>query len=452
MARLLNPDAYGLIAMVTVLMGVGSLIRDFGMGTASLQERTLSQAQASNLFWVSAALSGGSATLLAFSAPLVALMFDDDRLIVLVPVMAIVLLVTGLQTQHQMRLARDLRFTAMVAASVTSIIVGILCGIAAALLEWSYWALVVQQGTTALWMLMALLLLTRWVPSRPARGAGSKAHVSAGADYGLANVLGYAADNVDTLMIGIRFDSVALGNYNRAFQLFMQPITGVFSPLIRVVVPTITRASGEGSTSHRMLLRVQSALVGLATWALVATAAVADWLVPVLLGEQWVALVPLLQILALGGIFRSLSQINYWAYVIAKQSRQLLYSNLVTKPVQISLVIFAAFVGLEWVAWAYVAGRAISWPINLVWLSITAGQPSVAAFGNGIRILAAAAVAYLGTRLVLGLLPTLPDLLMTVLGGICASILYFAAFVASPGGLRESKSIVALCSLLRKAQ
>ncbi|MBO0594578.1 lipopolysaccharide biosynthesis protein [Nesterenkonia sp. E16_10] len=449
LARLLNPDAYGLIAMVTVLMGLGALIRDFGMGTASLQERDLSNSQASNLFWVSAALSVGSALLLGLAAPIVAAMFGDDRLTGLVPVMAVVLLLTGLQTQHQMRLARQMRFTAMVVASVTSILVGILVGIAGALLGLGYWALAMQQGATALWMVVALLVLTRWIPSLPVRGAGSRKHVHAGAEYGLANMLGYAADNADTLMIGIRFDAIALGNYNRAFQLFMQPITGVFGPLIRVVVPTVNRATASGGDPHRMLLRVQSSLVGLATWALLVTAAVADWLIPLLLGDQWNALVPLLQILALGGVFKALSQINYWAYVISKQSRQLFYSNLVTKPIQISLVVIAAFFGVEWVAWAYVAGRAISWPINLVWLARTAGQPPTAALINGLRILVAAVVAYAVTRILLGLMPAMTDFSMTLSGVLMASVLFFAAFLASPGGAKETKRILTLANAFR---
>lgn len=452
MARLLTPDAYGLLAMVTVLMGIGALIRDFGMGTASLQERALTQAQGSNLFWVSAALSSGTAILLAAATPLVAQMFGDDRLMGLVPVMAVILLLTGLQTQHQMRLARELRFVAIAAISISSIFFGLLLGVIAAASGWGYWALAVQQGATVASALAALLVTTRWIPSLPSRNAGSRAHVRAGADYGLANVLGYFADNVDTLVIGIRWDAAILGNYSRAFQLFMQPISSIFGPLARVVVPTINRAAAEGRDSNRLLLRIQSALVGLATWALLATAVVADWLVPLLLGEQWTAVVPLLQILAVGGVFKSLSQINYWAYIIAKQSRQLLYSNLVTKPIQIVLIVVAAFFSIEWVAWAYVAGRAIAWPVNLVWLARTAGQPSAKALGNGMRILVAAGVAYVATRYVLGLTSELSDLSMTLFGAVVASVIYFLVFVAAPGGLTEAKKIIALTGSLRSTR
>lgn len=452
MARLLTPDDYGLLAMVTVLMGIGALIRDFGMGTASLQERTLTQAQASNLFWVNAVLSAGTASLLALSSPIVARMFDDDRLVRLVPVMAIVLLLTGLQTQYQARLARSTRFSMLALATVTSAGVSIVVGVASALSRWGYWALAAQQGAAALWMLGVYVIATRWRPSLPARGVGSAEHLRAGADYGMANVLGYIADNVDTFMIGLTSGPVPLGNYNRAFQLFMQPINAVFGPLTRVIIPTINKASLEGRDPGVMLLRVQTALVGLATWGLLATAVTADWLLPLLIGEQWAAAVPLLQILAVGGVFKALSQINYWAYVASRKSRQLLLSNLVTKPIQIVLVVGAAFLGVEWVAWAYVFGRAISWPVNLVWLARTANQPLRAALINGIRIIASAGIAAALTRAALIALSPLGDISLVLIGFSISTILYLGVFTICPGGMKELRAILRIGSTLRRNQ
>lgn len=444
MARLLMPDDYGLLAIVTVLMGIGTLIRDFGMGTASIQERDLSSAQASNLFWANGALTLLSAVVLGASAPLIAMIFDDSRLIGLVPVMAVVLLITGLQTQYQARLARGMRFTALACSRVLSIVLGIVIGIVTALSGWGYWALAAQQLAIALCALIAFVLTTRWVPSLPSRGAGSREHVRAGANYGFANVLGYVADNIDTLVIGARWDAAVLGTYNRAFQLFMQPVASVFSPLSQVVIPTINRASTDWDIRSRMLLRVQSGLVGLATWALLVTAVTADWLIPLLLGDQWRSVVPLLQILAVGGVFKALSQINYWAYVLAKESKHLLMSNLVTKPIQIALIVVGAFFGVEWVAWAFVMGRALSWPINLIWLSRVTSQKSLSAFVNGIRIFIAAAGSYGVTRICLESFSGGERIWMIAAGFAIATATYVIIFLVFPGGIREAKSLYSL--------
>lgn len=450
LSRLLTPDDFGLIAIVTVLMGIGGLIRDFGMGTASLQEQSLTQQQASNLFWANTLLSGATAAVLAGLSPLIAAWFNDDRLTALVLVMAGVLLTTGLQTQYQMRLARQRRFLLLAAVSITSIAAGLAAGIAAALAGWGYWALAVQQAVAALWTLLAYIAATRWVPSRPSRDVGSTAHLRAGTQYGLANLIGYLADNVDTIMIGLRFGPAALGTYNRAFQLFMQPVSAIFIPLTQVVVPTIHRLRAEGRDPGKVLLSVQSVLVSAATVGLVATAVTAEWLIPLLIGDQWGGVVPLVQILAVGGVFKALSQINYWAYVVHKQARELLYSNLVTKPLQIVLIVTGAFLGVEWVAWAYVLGRAISWPINLVWLARTANQPSGAALRNGLRIIGAAGGAALITGFLLHAVGAMSPLSMVAVGVFALAASYMILFIALPGGLREVRAAGAVVRSVRR--
>lgn len=444
LARLLSPDDYGVIAVVVSLVGFGALIRDFGMGTASLQERRLTQEQASNLFWMNALLTVTAAGALAACGPFVAAFFGDERLLSLVPAMAVVMLLTGLQTQYQARLAREARFLVLALGTSTAVGVGFLVGIVCALRGAGFWALALQQFAAAVWLLGLYVVTTRWMPSRPTRHAGSGPHLRAGLDYGIANVLGYIAENIDTFMIARQWGTVALGNYNRAFQLFMQPISAVFGPLTQVVIPTLRRLEDEGSAAPVVLLRIQGLLVGPVTWLLLAGAVTADWLVPLLLGDQWSEVAPLLQILAIGGIFKALSQINLWAFIAGRQSRQLLLSGIVTKSFQVVAVLIASLYGVEWVAWAYVVGRGVSWIINLIWLSVIVHYPSKGAFLGGSRFILSALVAFGMGRLVLGLWPQEEAVWMVIIGFTVSSLVFWAVAVALPGGLREARAVWAL--------
>ena len=445
LARLLSPDAYGLLAMVTVLMAAGSLIRDFGMGTASLEADALDDLQASNLFWVNAALAGGTAACLALIAPLVSHVFGDTRLLLLVPVMSAVLFVTGLQTQYQARLARDLRFGALAIGTTSAAAVGLAVGVLGATSGWGYWALAAQQGSGALWLFCYYLVATKWTPSLPSRGVGSRSQVRAGAYYGLANVMGYLADNIDTFMIGLRWGPTPLGFYNRAFATFMQPITATFGPLTLVVVPTVRKLTGATGSASLILLKMQSALVGAATWGLVMVAATADWLIPALLGPQWLPMVPILRVLAVGGVPKVLLQVNYWAYVISAKPQQLFQSSLITKPIQIILVVIGAQFGVMGVAWAYVIGNAVNWPINLLWLSRRGGPSPWGMLANGLRLAWAAALSYSVAVLVLSAMrPALGDWPMVLIGAGVVAVAYPAAFLLTPGGWREARGAVSI--------
>lgn len=450
LARLLSPEDFGLFAMLTVFIGIGDMIRDFGMPTAALQARNLSEQQASNVFWVTAGLSTGVAGLLMLSTPLIVRLYDEPKLGMIAPVMALVLMINGLQAQYKVRLARQMRFKADAATMVTAQIAGLVTGIASALIGAEYWALVIQAVTTAAVTLMGSILITRWFPQRPRRRHGSMPLLRTGTANGFSNLLGFAADNADNLMIGAVWGAGPLGLYNRAFQLFMTSVLSFFSPLTSVVIPTANRAISEGRRVQDILARAQSALCGPAIWLLLVTSATAEYLIPLLLGPQWTETVPLLQILAIGGAFKALSQTNYWAYLIEQQSRQLLLSNLVTKPMQIILIVVAAFHSVEAVAWAFSLGRAITWPINVVWLWKTAGQNPWRFGLNGMRFVGSAFVAFAATAILYNLFHFSSALLAILTGGLLCTVVYLLTITLLPGGRREVKDAITLIRVVFK--
>ncbi|TVT52989.1 MAG: lipopolysaccharide biosynthesis protein [Azoarcus sp. PHD] len=448
LARLLSPEDFGVFAMLVVFLGIGELIRDFGMPTAALQAKSLSEQQASNVFWVTAALSTAVAVLLVLAMPLIVALYDQPKLALIGPVMAGVLVVNGLQAQYSVRLARQMRFSTVTAIAVTARLTGLGAGIVAALLGAGYWALVIQAAAVAITTLVSSVAVTRWLPQRPRRGHDSMPLLHTGMANGAANLLGYAADNADNLMIGAMWGAGPLGLYNRAFQLFMSAVMSFFNPLTSVVVPTANRAIAEGRRAEDILARAQTALCGPAIWLLLVTAATAEYLIPLLLGEQWKDAVPLLQILALGGAFKALSQTNYWAYLVEQQSKQLLLSNLVTKPIQIAFIVAAAFHSVEAVAWAFSLGRAITWPINIIWLWKTTGQDPVRFGANGMRLVGSALAGFGAAAWLYNAVAFSSPWLAVLAGGVLSTLMFLAVAVLLPGGRREAVDAAMLARMI----
>jgi PST family polysaccharide transporter len=448
LARLLSPDDFGVFAMLTVFMGIGVVIRDFGMPTAALQAKRLSEQQASNVFWVTAVLSMAVAALLVLITPLIVALYDQPGLSLIAPAMAGVLLVNGLQAQYKVRLARQMRFPNIAVIAVVAQLAGLAAGTLAAVLGAGYWALVIQATTGATTTLVLSTAITRWLPMRPRRGHGSLPLLHTGMANGAASVLGYAADNADTVMIGVVWGAGPLGQYNRAFQLFMSAVMSFFGPLTSVAVPTVNRAIAEGRSGQDILARAQIALCGPAIWLLLVTAATAEYLIPLLLGEQWEQTIPLLQILAVGGAFKALSQTNYWAYLIEQQSKQLLLSNMVTKPMQIAFVVVAAFHSVEAVAWAFSLGRAITWPINLIWLWKTAGQNPVRFGANGMRLIASALAGFAATLWLYNSLQFESPLVAILAGATLSTLVFLTVAIFLPGGRREADGAIAVVRMI----
>lgn len=368
LSRLLAPADFGLVAMVSVFVSLGNLVRDFGMPTAALQARELTSQQAANFFWMNSALGMGTAVLLTALAPVLVLVYAEPRLLALVPSLAFVILLNGVGAQVQVQLARRMRYRVIVVTDVAGQATGLLAATLAALGGWGYWALVVQTVSSAVVQLATRWLACRWLPTRPRRGHGSAQMFRAGVHYGTAQLLAFLQSNADTIVIGIRLGATSLGYYNRAFQLLAGPTGRVLDPLTQVVIPSLNLMSARAEDRGRLLVKIQF-VVGLGVvWIFAIAGGTASVLVPLLLGPGWEPSIGIFQVLAVGGCVGAFSHVSYWAFIAFGQSRELLRYNFVSKPLAMTCIVAGSYFGVHGVAWGYVAGMAVSWPLNLWWL------------------------------------------------------------------------------------
>lgn len=433
LSRLLAPEDFGLVAMVGAFLAFGDLLRDFGMTTIGLQRETLTRQDASNLFWISAALGVGSAVVVAALTPLLVFIYDEPRLWVITPALALTLALNGLGAQLQVQLARGMRFIAISVTDLSAQLSGLIVAVLLAIGGFGYWALVAQAIFGGLVLLASRALILRWIPGRPRRDDRSRGLFVDGFHFGFASFLTYAASNVDTVVIGAQWGPTYLGVYNRAYQLLALPVARLLSPLTDVVVPTLNRSRAHVGRIDQLLLKIQFAIGFVVVGAFAVSAAVADQLIPIVLGDQWRASSVLFQILAVGGAVQVFSYVSYWRFVLDNLGRRLVTYNLVTKTLSIALIIFAAPVGVEAIAWAISAGLVVSWPINLVWLRKYANQEARPYLANGLTLLSAGGVAFVVGRIMTVLTPhqAVLQLFLGLAGGLLAYILAIAAFRGS---------------------
>ena len=393
LSRLLSPADFGLVAMVSVVLSLGDLLRDFGIPTAALQARELSQQQSSNLFWINFGMGLASALGVVVLTPLLVLVYGRSELAAITPVLAVGLAMNGLQTQWLVHLARAGRFGAIAISDVIAPLLGLALALVIAANGGGYWALVGQSLVTTATLTISRAALARWLPGRPRRHSGTGPILRSGLRIGGAQFLGYAASNADSFIIGVQFGPTQLGVYNRGFQLMSLPISGLLGPLTNVVLPTVRQAASEGQNFFEIMRRIQF-LGALPLVAILSTLVVtAPSLLPALLGNQWDGVVPIFQVLAIGTMFQCLSYVSYWTFLLQHKERQLLHYNLLTKPVAILLVLGGSLFGPVGVAVGYALSLVIAWPVSLAWLRKVAGQPFLEFFMSGLHILGAGGIS-----------------------------------------------------------
>jgi PST family polysaccharide transporter len=393
LSRLLAPADFGVAAMVTAIVAVGEVIRDFGLSAASVQARALSSSQRSNLFWLNVTIGSALAVALFLGSPLVADFYDEPATADITRALAPFFILTAVGAQFRASLIRDTRFGSAAAAETLGCTLGVGVGIAAACAGAGVWALVAQQISTAAVCTSLMFRQSGWRPTMPRRHQGTMPLVRFGRDVFLTQLLGHVSRNLDTVIIGRMFGPVALGLYNRGFQLMVSPMSQINTPATSVALPVLSRAQDDQERFNVLVLRAQAALLAPLLALLGGVAVAAPAIVAVALGPGWEATVPVVRVLGIAVAFQGASYVPYWIFVSRGLTGRHLRLTLLTRPLLVGILLGGASFGVTGVAAAYALGTAMIWPTALWWLRGTPGVQVGALFRDGLVVVSCFGVA-----------------------------------------------------------
>jgi O-antigen/teichoic acid export membrane protein len=433
LARLLSPADYGVTAMVLAIIGVGEILRDFGLSSAAIQARTLSAGQRSNLFWINVGIGAVLTALVAAVAVPISAFYGDERLILVTLALAPTFLLNGIATQFRAHLNRGFRFGQLVLVEIFAQAVALGIALMLAVWGWGYWALVAQQVLQVLLQVVLLPFVAGWWPSLPRRGEEMRPLLTFGGGLVGSQLLVYASRNVDSLIIGRLFGAASLGYYNRAFQLMLLPLNQINAPSSRVALPTLSRLQDDPKRYGEFIAFGQIILLNIVSFILAISIAQAPAIISIALGDQWAPSVALFQILAIAGFFQAAAYATYWVSLSLGLTTRFFWYTLGTRPVFIGIVLVGALWGVEGVAWAYALATALLWPIGIVWITRRSIAPTGRLFLGGLRTLVvygiAATVSWMST---LGIPVDLTVVRLIVGLGALLAVLALAALVFPP--------------------
>lgn len=442
LGRLLQPHDYGLLAMVMAVVGVGEVLRDFGLSSAAIQAKTLSRAQRDNLFWANTGIGLLLAAATAGAAGLIAAFYDEPALQGITQALAVTFVLNGLATQYRADLNRRLLFGRLAACDLSAQAVGLAAGVAVALAGGGYWALVAMQLAKAVWGAASVVLLARWLPGRPRRGNDMGGFFSFGWRLVGTQLIGYAGNNIDALVIGQRFGAGPLGLYNRAFQLLMLPLTQVRAPTTTVALPVLARLQDDPVRYSAFLLRGQIALGYTLVAGVAVAAGAAGPLIGLALGDRWLAVAPIFAVLAVAGGFETLAYVGYWVYLSRGLTSDLLRYTLVSAAVRTVCILVGSQWGVIGVAVGYAVGPALLWPLSLWWLSRLAPIPLSGLVMGALRIVLMALAAGGSVAGVVRIEHGLPQVVQLASAAAVAVAVYAVGALLVPAVRRDVAGVV----------
>ncbi|MGH7664215.1 MAG: lipopolysaccharide biosynthesis protein [Gemmatimonadaceae bacterium] len=297
-ARVLTPSDYGLVAAASVLVGLFDLTTDCGLSSALVQAATLEKRDIESTMGVTCLVGVAAFLLLVAIAPLWSMLYGDPRLTTVIVVMGSGVVFTAVGSVPRGMLERQLHFPLLAKGQFVQGAVGALITLGLAYATRSYWALAGGFVVSKLAYAAVLSALARVRPRLPRRNARLRSMLRFGYILTGDRVLWYVRQSLDIAIVGRLFGTHLLGFYSMALALARVPVDKLAAVIGPVAFPVFSRAGGDPGALRRHYLALS---VGTTTFVLpmsVGLALTAPRLVPLLLGSQWTASVPLLQIFA----------------------------------------------------------------------------------------------------------------------------------------------------------
>jgi len=443
LARLLPPQAFGLLAMVAAIGLVLDLIKEFGLSSATIQKSDITHAQVSALFWVNAGVGAALAALLFLAAPLIAEFYGQPELEEIARWLALGFVASGLTVQHWALLRRQMRFTAIAGMETAADLLSFAVAVALAWHGSGYWALVVQRLIPPILLLLASWTICRWRPSRPARAAGVRSLLGFGAGVTGSQLSVAFARSVDQILIGWLWGPAVLGLYERTTRLLLVPINTINAPVYAAAMPALSRLLDEPARYRSMFCQVMQKL-GLLTMPVFALAAVtADWVVDILFGPAWHQAIPLVAAFSVSATFLPVLMAVGLLFLTQARTADMLRATGLDALVSVAAIVAGLPWGVTGVAASIaLVGVFLRTPLAF-WLAARRGPVGVGAVWRAIAPPASIALAIAGV--VGGLRVVTPDPTPAAMALVAATALAIGllGLLAWPETRREGRQILA---------
>ncbi|MEQ8845213.1 MAG: lipopolysaccharide biosynthesis protein [Phycisphaerales bacterium] len=359
LARLLNPEQFGIFAIATAFTMILAKFRDAGLRMANVQANTLTHGQATGLLLINCGLGLGLGLLTAALGPALVAAYGEPRLLPVMVVLGISFFVGSIGVQSNGILHRGMRLGMLAGIELAALLISITAGIVAALLGAGVLSLAIMHLALNTSKSIGSIVLARWMPSRPAPMSQVLPMLRFGITLALAGAANQLGANADRALLGF-FNTAATGLYNKALNLATLPLERVAPAFAEVALPALSGAADEPSRYARTYDRLITGLTLISTPIACVLLLEADFIVLLVLGDQWSGAIPIFRWFCVGSILLPLWNSTGWLFVSQGRGGEMLRWQAIDALAKI----LAAAIAVWWGA----VGLAIAFSLRYVFL------------------------------------------------------------------------------------
>lgn len=351
LARLLSPDDYGTVALMTVFISILSVFIDSGFSAALIQKKDADELDFSSIFYFNLVSCGLMYLILFFAAPLISAFYGRPEMTAMLRVLGITFLISGVKSVQTAYVSKNMMFKRFFFATLGGTIGAAFVGIGMAAMGFGAWAIIAQSLFNNAVDTVILWVTVKWRPKKQFSFQRLKQLFSFGWKLLASLLLDTVYNNLRSLIIGKVYSSEDLAFYNKGQHLPDIIIINVNSSIDSVLLPTMSATQNDREALKSMTRRSIQISTYVMAPLLLGMAACATPLIRLLLTQKWLPCVPYLVIFCVTYTFYPVHTANLNAIKALGRSDLFLKLEIIKKA--IGLTVLAITVPISVMAMGY---------------------------------------------------------------------------------------------------
>jgi O-antigen/teichoic acid export membrane protein len=343
LARLLEPEAYGTLALVNVFIGIASALALTGFGSALIQKKEADNVDFSSALFFSFGISLLVYAIIFFCAPLIASFFSTESIIPLIRVFSLSIVIASINTVQHAYVIRNMQFKFFFLSTLFGSIASGIVGIFLAYYGHGVWALVVQYLTNSIINTIVLAFISEWKPKLTFSLSSIKSIYSFGWKVIVSSVVDAIYRQLRSLAIGKKYEKTDLAYYDKGLQFPSLLITNIDTSIANVLMPAISSVQDDSGRVKEMVRRSIKTSSTILFPLLIGLAVCAKPIVIILLTDKWVPSVPYMQLLCIALMMKPMQTANMQGILAIGRSDVYLRIQMIQKLIGIVVIAITVF-------------------------------------------------------------------------------------------------------------
>ncbi|WP_411687846.1 lipopolysaccharide biosynthesis protein [Acinetobacter indicus] len=342
LAYFLTPNAYGLMAMIAVFIAIASSLMESGFRQALIRLKEVTQDDLNTAFYSNLMLGALAYLLLYFSAPHIAIFYNEPQLINLIQVLGLVILINSFEVIQVAIFHRQMNFKAQLMIGLPAALISACMAIGLAYWGGGVWALVAQMLISALITVILLWWISEWRPTKSFSLSSFCSMYNFSYKLFLSSLLDTVFRNLYIIVIAKLFSTSIAGLYFFAEKIRELILHQLVSAIQNVTYPALASIQDDNVRLKAGYRKVISITTFLLFPTLTLLAALAQPLFSLLFPEKWWPAVPYFQLLCLSGLLYPLHSINLNILKVKGRSDLFLYLEIIKKIILV-IILFISY-------------------------------------------------------------------------------------------------------------